>query len=382
MNIPKQGLIYWSVGNGDSTTVLINENLLMQVDLNDMEKADDKGDPCHPVIDHLVAILPKVGNKPYLAAFVLTHPDEDHCNGFKELLKRVNIGELWFTPRTFLEYHKDLCDDAKAFKVEAMRRIALAKKSGGELQSGDRIRVVGYHEVLEKTEYSGIPEKCLSEPGHNIVVVDGNDLGGKFHAHIHAPFKDSMEDDRNDTSLAMQIGVGGDTGVGQALFFGDLAYEHLIRIFNKQYTDYNYLSWNVLLSPHHCSKSAMYVREDGKDKLKDDILQKMNANKKSKNYIIASSYPVPDSNKEGEDPPHAKARDRYTEITNQFICTGEYGSEDAPVPIMFEITKDGFTLFGTLTKASRGVKTGLGAAATAAREAPRVASQITAFGKR
>ena len=65
-----------------------------------------------------MALLPEDDGKPSLAVFVLTHPDEDHCLGFKDLLKRVKIGEIWFTPRVFREYSKDLSDDAKAFMFE------------------------------------------------------------------------------------------------------------------------------------------------------------------------------------------------------------------------------------------------------------------------
>ena len=381
MTLPKCGLLFWSVGNGDSTTVIISDKLFMQIDLHDMDKADDDDDPAHPVIDHLVAILPKVVGKPYLAAFVLSHPDEDHCQGFAELIKRVKIGELWFTPRTFLEYHKDLCDDAKTFKKEAERRIALAKKNDGNLASGDRIRVVGYHEILEETEYSGIPESCISTPGNNVVVVDGVDLQKKFHAHILAPFKDSMEDERNDTSLAMQIGLASDEGVGHALFFGDLAYEELTRIFDIKQGDYDYLQWNVTLSPHHCSKSAMYVRENHKDVLKQDILDKMTKHGKSKNYIIASSNPIPDNNAEGDNPPHARAKTRYQEITDKFICTSEYGSEKEPKPVVFEITAAGFTLVGNSGATGSVGKTTLAAAAATARESSRPPSQAATFGK-
>ena len=77
-----------------------------------------------PIIDHLVELLPKRNKEPYLAAFVLTHPDQDHIQGFAELLKRVQIGELWHTPKVFRDQsdQETICDDAKAFRKEADRR--------------------------------------------------------------------------------------------------------------------------------------------------------------------------------------------------------------------------------------------------------------------
>jgi beta-lactamase superfamily II metal-dependent hydrolase len=35
----------------------------------------------------------------YLAAFVATHLDKDHIQGFGRLLERITIGDLWFTPQ-------------------------------------------------------------------------------------------------------------------------------------------------------------------------------------------------------------------------------------------------------------------------------------------
>ena len=51
--------------------------------------------------------MPKRNNRPYLAAFLLTHADKDHCLGFADLLTKVDIGELWATPRLW----RELLDD-------------------------------------------------------------------------------------------------------------------------------------------------------------------------------------------------------------------------------------------------------------------------------
>ena len=71
------------------------------------------------MVDLLQKLLPTKEGKPYLAAFVLTHPDKDHCQGFADLLEQVSIGEIWLAPRVLSEFDEDLCDDAQAFKDEA-----------------------------------------------------------------------------------------------------------------------------------------------------------------------------------------------------------------------------------------------------------------------
>ena len=122
--LPIQGYVQWPVGTGDSTTVCMADELVMQIDLHHLGVSEKEGDPHTPIVDRLIALLPKQGKSPYLAVFVLTHPDEDHCLGFKELLANVAIGELWFSPRIFREYKKELCSDALAFREEAVRRSA------------------------------------------------------------------------------------------------------------------------------------------------------------------------------------------------------------------------------------------------------------------
>lgn len=114
--LPDVGLVAWYVGSGDSLTLLTGEEgdgaeVIVQVDLNHLSAGDDDDNPHVAIVSQLVEILPEVDGRPYLAVFVLTHPDQDHCRGFKTLLEDENvlIGELWMTPRIFEEYKADLC---------------------------------------------------------------------------------------------------------------------------------------------------------------------------------------------------------------------------------------------------------------------------------
>jgi len=67
---------------------------------------------------------------------------------------------------------------------------------------------------------------------------------------------------RNDTSLALHVQLRNGPAAGRALLLGDLAHETLTRIFaeTKRHKNGDRLLWEVLLSPHHCSKFAMYVK--------------------------------------------------------------------------------------------------------------------------
>jgi hypothetical protein len=352
--LPDLGAVFWPVGTGDSTTVVVDQNTVMQVDLHDLAKADDDDTHEVPVVDLLVEALPKgEDGRPYLAVFALTHADKDHCSGFRELLDRVTIGQLWATPRLWREFDgedaPELCKDAMAFQEESIRRVAATKKAlaeGTEPGSGDRILVVGYDTDHDKHAYSELPDEYLATPGDSITKLDGKDFTGRFEAFIHAPFKDDCAEARNDTSLSMQVTLAEDGGQdGTMLLLGDLAHDTIMKIF--EYSERNnrerYLSWNLLLAPHHCSKKVMYVRVDGKDVLKDDVLGAFAKHARAGAVVVSSSCPIPAADVEGNNPPHRMAADRYREIVDsgRFLCTMEWPSKEDPSPVVFGVDASG-----------------------------------------
>jgi beta-lactamase superfamily II metal-dependent hydrolase len=345
VTLPKSGFVFWPVGNGDSTTICLDDGLLMQVDLNHLECADDEDDPRIHLLDALIPLLPKRNNKPYLPLFVLSHPDLDHCRGFKELLKKVTIGELWFSPRIFSEFKCDLCEDACAFKEEAMRRVKQA--IAGKQEAGDRVRIIGVAEILDEDGFKGFPKDRLSVPGTVVTEIDGSDRSALFRVFFHAPFKDDSDGERNDTSVGMQVTLISGDQTGQALLLGDLCYPTMKRIFDV--SDAGTLAWNVLLAPHHCSKSVMYWQGDEDDDvvLQQGLLDAIEAAAGSPGYVILSSDSCPVTNADGDNPPHAKAKARYEEIApDGVLCTGTHGDAAAPDPIIFELTEAGLAYLG------------------------------------
>jgi beta-lactamase superfamily II metal-dependent hydrolase len=342
LQLPQEGVIFWPVSCGDSTTVVINKDTILQIDLNHLSRSEDEDDPASDVIDELEDLLPKSAGKPFLSTFVLTHPDLDHCRGFADLLKRVKIGELWFSPRIFREYKKDLSDDACAFKKEAERRVKKMIEAGGQAQSGDRVRIIGYDDLLKEDEFKGFPASKLTVPGNPVTEINGTDHSNSFRAFIHAPFKDGGDAERNESSIAMQVRFMRDGMEGNALFFGDLSYPTLKRIFDNT-RDKSNLHWNMILTPHHCSKSAMFWRdnEDGDEVLKQDILDSFESTRLDPNFIVASCAKFPESDEPGANPPHLKAKEQYETITHDFHCTHEHIDEDMPHPIVFELTDEG-----------------------------------------
>lgn len=360
-SIPALGAVFWPVGTGDSATLVVTDEVLVQVDLNDRDNADDDANPEVPVVDLLVEALPTGSDgRPFLAAFVLTHADQDHCSGFADLLEKATIGELWATPRMWREYlddpdAPDLCEDAKAFHEEVKRRVAeimSATANGTEVAPGDRVLVVGYDTDQSEHAYSELPEEYLLYPGQSVTTINGEDHAGRFEAFIHAPFKDDCASARNDTSLAMQVTLTDESGAsGKVLLFGDLAYETIKKIFDysTEHDREEYLEYDLLLSPHHCSKKVMYVREDGVDVLKIDILEAFEKHARTDATVIASSAIIPATDTDGANPPHRKAADRYEDYVGRLICTMEWPSADDPSPVVFGVDATGARIIDDTT---------------------------------
>ena len=349
---PRRGIMFWPVGTGDSTTIVVDDDHVVQVDLHDMAQADLDQAIVTPVVDELAACLPQRNGRPYLAVFVLTHADQDHCRGFADLLKAVTIGELWATPRLWREYQDAdavICDDARAFQEEAERRVLATRAAaarGEKPESGDRILVVGYDSDREQHAYADLPDEYLTGPGHLVTSLDGEDMSAVFEAFIHAPFAGDCAAARNETSLALQVTLRDPAGAdARILLLGDLAHDTIMKIisYSEAHQREERLAWDILLAPHHCSKHVMY--RDGE--LQQDILDAFERHARDHAVIVASSMPVPASNDAGDNPPHAKAKARYLQIVDgedQFICTQEWPGADQPCPVVFGLSADGLTL--------------------------------------
>jgi hypothetical protein len=206
------------------------------------------------------------------------------------------------------------------------------------------VLVVGYDTAEKKHSYHDLPEEYLLKPGQSITKINGVDHAGRFEAFIHAPFKDDCAEARNDTSLSMQVTLTEDGGKdGKILLFGDLAYETIMKIFtfSEAADRAEYLEWDLLLAPHHCSKKVMYVRENNKDVFKPDIMEAFEKHAREGSVVVASSGVIPETDKDGDNPPHRMAKDRYEDYADRFICTMEWPSIEDPSPVVLGVDDTG-----------------------------------------
>jgi hypothetical protein len=219
----------------------VDKRTVIQIDINHVKDAEDQEDKRVPVIDRLKEVLPVTpARKPRLAVLGITHHDTDHCCGFGRLIDEVQVDELWLTLRSFVDAKNananagdgdELTDAGRAVYDEACRRrdceIAAASR-GGRAAAGDRLPIIGYHEVLDDPDWKGFPGSLLTIPGNLIPNVNTDDMSDKIELFVHTPFQADTDDgSRNSTSLGLQVTLVNGTCRQRFLLLGDLEYEQI-----------------------------------------------------------------------------------------------------------------------------------------------------------
>lgn len=345
----KHSIKFYPVGNGDCSLVNIGgANLKMMFDCNFRQQAEDDDEEMFDVLGDLIDNeLTKKCGLPFLDAYLLTHPDQDHCRGFEEKFyqgdpdqikdedKKANkilIGELWYSPRVFEEYNTELSDDAVAFKKEAERRMKLYKTDPKKAnRDGNRIRIIGW---TGTKELEGLDAR-ITVPGNLVNEVNGTTCR-YFEMFIHAPFKDDIENaDRNESSIVSQLRFKSDKNkddIARVFLAGDAEWHVWERIMNKTDED-DYLHWDLLEAPHHCSHT--FFNDDCEDEPKQTSLDFLNK-KETGAFIVASSKVIMKYDKE---PPCETSKKRYEEKVGKgnFFCTSGTSNDEVDQPLVFDI---------------------------------------------
>lgn len=355
--MPDSTITYFPVGNGDTSLIKLADGTTFIIDLNVTEAASDEDDASrYDVHAHLLTEAHEDKNGwPHHDGFLLSHPDQDHVRGFSTVfymgdpskytdkdkkVDRIIIDELWFAPRVFAPWEeKDLSDDAKAFKKETERRIAVYRKDKTEgAKPGNRIGIIGY---TDNPDLKGL-EALIVVPGTSIDIINGSKKKD-FSFFVHAPFKKDTDDEdkgRNETSIVVQarFRVDGVEEAALAFFGGDAPCAIWEDIIVK--SDARTLAWDLFLTPHHCSWTFFSELPSEENKPSEKILAFLKDHKRKGAFVIASSKPIKDDD---NNPPHYQAAELYRKVVgkDRFFCTGEHPNEKKPTPLYFRMTKNG-----------------------------------------
>lgn len=366
------------VGCGDMTLLTLADQAktTVLVDINIRAAGDD---PAKEERDVASDLRERIGtdtkNRPYVDAFLMTHPDEDHIRGLQNHFwlgaladypddkkpkaeKRIVIRELWSSPIVYRRAGRVkgfvLCEDAKAFCAEARRRVKVNRdKKFAGVADGDRILVLCEDEDGKTDDLGPILVKIDQE----ISVINGINKKGYFTATLIGPLpkdesdaeEETLAKNRSSVILNMMIGADAKTPDGaKFLCGGDAEVAIWERQWKRHKTATEVLEYDLLLAPHHCSWHSLSYESwsgtKGKAKVCEDARKALSVARKGAT-IVASSAPISDDDK---DPPCIGAKNEYAAIAKaaggSFICTGEHPTEKNPEPLELTVSGQGVSL--------------------------------------
>lgn len=355
---------FYPVNNGDTVLITLKDDTTILFDSNIRETGKDAdGNLIYDVKKDLLDSLKKKKGNYHLDLFILTHPDQDHCRGFKKHFYKGNpdnysesnrnndeiiIDEIWATSHLFDSTSND---DAKALKKEAERRRKLWDDDDSDKnKAGNRIRMIGYN---GDDKFENVPS---SVPGEILSSINGSNKKD-FEFFIHSPFKDSLitasaEENANFSSIVVQarfkIEESDVNFSAYALFGGDADHNIWSKIWeistNKSNKNEDKLEWDLFLAPHHCSWTYFNnvpYNENDENKTPTDTSLKILEKRIGKGKIVASCKKIKNND---DNPPHYKAKVKYQsklDKDSDFIELAKEPKESEPTPVIFKITAQG-----------------------------------------
>ena len=364
-------LTFFPVDNGDMTLIKFGDTdaTTLLIDVNIRQDADDPDGEARDVAKDLRDRLKKDTNgRPYVDAFLLSHPDQDHCRGLTQHFhlgplgeypddnkdykdKKIVIREVWSSPIVFRRASKThtLGADATAFSSEARRRVKMNRDKSFAVGDGDRILIMG-EDIDGKTDDLSPILKRVDE---SFSTINGKQ-SAFFSAYLLAPL-DAQDDEeeeeclvKNQSSVIMNITLAADAQTPDGAKFltgGDAE----VFIWNRQWARHKdepeVLEYDLMQAPHHCSWHSLSY--DSWSKLGEKVqidADARSALSQTRNgaIVVASCKPIADDD---SDPPCIRAKREYVAIVNDakgaFYCTGEYPNAKAVEPLVFTVTSQG-----------------------------------------
>lgn len=359
---------FFQVDNGDMTLVRLADTSVTTIiiDTRIRVAADDPDDDTPDVSKALrQRLMFDAKDRPFVNAFLLSHPDEDHCGGLGKHFwlghpddypddhldrweKRILIRELWSSPLVFRRRSKNhtLCEDARAFNKEARRRVEYWRtyRSAGH---GNRIRIMG-EDIQGKTDDLG---PILVKAGEKFSTIAGEDCSAYFTSHLLAPAPheddEELEEEltKNESSIIMNMEISPSAyshSKTRFLIGGDAEVLIWQRMWDRYESTPKVLEYDLLLAPHHCSWHTLSYDSWSKKGENAKVHQgARNALGQARDgaTIVSSSNKILDDD---VDPPCIRAKREYEDILDEvdgwFTCTGDLKDKAF---LEFELLADG-----------------------------------------
>jgi len=358
----KHDIIFYPVGNGDTTQIITANRRRILFDFNHCKAAEDAADPRIDLHKHLKRELSEA-KRDYFDLVAFTHADLDHICGstnFFELRHsgayqggdRTKINELWVPAAMLIEEVRrdQLSDEFALWRKEARHRLL----------DGKGIKVFSHPEEVDKWLHPALKERGESTDSRDHLFVDAGTVVNTFSLaadgiefFTHSPFIEHCEDGdfvRNDASLVFNVRLAADGAYYDFLQIGDSSWEVLediVRI-TKYHGNEDRLRYDLFNIPHHCSYLCLSDKKGDKETIPKPGVKELLLSGKKNAYIVSSSYPIPNSKDMYEEvqPPHIQARNAYESHLAQvggrtFVVTMEEPNAAKPSPLTFEVSVGG-----------------------------------------
>ncbi len=361
-------VIFYPVGNGDTTQIILSGGRRILFDFCHRSNAEEPDTPEINLKARLKTELAEA-NQDYFDVVAFTHADLDHIQGSTDFFElqhakkyhgdgRIKIRELW-VPAAMLLEEADNDHQMEEF-------VLLRQEARHRLLEGKDILVFSQPQALMDWLIPLLEARGEAADARDHLFIDAGTIvpgftltTDKVEFFCHSPFiKHCDEGDiiRNSAALVFNVRFQADGQYYDYLEIGDAAWEDLEEIvkITRYHKNEDRLAWDLYNIPHHCSYKALSDEKGDKETEPKPLVKDILLLGKQDSYIVSCSKPVPDSKDmyEQTQPPHIQARNTYERYLNEvggrkFLVTMEEPNGTKPEPITFEITTGGVSWIRT-----------------------------------
>lgn len=357
-------VVFYPVGNGDTTQIVLHGGRRVLFDFCHRQKSEDADTPEIDLKKRLKDDL-SAAKRDYFDVVAFTHADVDHIQGSTEFFElkhatkyqgdgRIKIRQLWVPASMLLE---EASNDQQSNEFVIWRQEARHR-----LLEGKDILVFSKPQALMDWLAPRLKERGEPADARNHLFIDagtvvpGFTLGGDgAEFFCHSPFikhYDGGDFIRNSAALVFNVRLRADGSDFDYLEVGDATWEDLEDIVRttRFHKNDDRLAWDLFNIPHHCSYLALSDDKGATETVPKPLVKDLLLSGKKDSYIVSCSKPVPDS-KDSYDqiqPPHIQARKAYERYLREvggrkFLVTMEEPNASKPEPLVFDITGIGIS---------------------------------------
>lgn len=365
-------IIFYPVGNGDTSQVILENGKRILMDYRQRKKTELGEGPEINLKARLKQELKDAGRDSFdVVAF--THADTDHIENSTEFFElrhaakyqgngRIKIDILWVPAAMVLEMG--------ANGQQSSEFVIWRQEARHRLKEGKGIRVFSKPEKLK----GWLEENGLTLESRRHLITDAGQLAPEFDIgtdgvefFCHSPFikhVDDGDDLRNAASLIFNVRFRKNGTDYDYLAVGDSEWSVLEDIVTttKWHGNMDRLAWDLYNIPHHCSYLALSDEKGEFETKPKPLVEEILMLGKEGAYVVSSSCPILDT-REGREqcqPPHIQAKKCYETYRKKtggakFLVTMEEPNAAKPEPMEFKVDDQGLSLVRAAASAASAI---------------------------